>query len=111
MKSRLLLIPAILATTAAMAGQPDRSSVPAKPIDAHEQAAALLSPPHEASYGVVGPTSSASAFKDAHERAAALLSGSRMDSVAKSNARVSPLPVEPMSADAHAHAAALLHRG
>jgi hypothetical protein len=111
MKSRLLLIPAILTTTAAMAGPLDGSSMPPKPMDAHEQAAALLSPPQETSYDAVDRASPLAAFKDAHERAAALLSGSRTDSVANSNARVSPSPIERMSADAHAQAATLLHKG
>jgi hypothetical protein len=101
MKSRLLLIPALLGATAAMAG----------PLDAHEQAAALLSRPHEASYDVVGPASSAATFKDAHESAAALLGGSRPGSAMSIKARVSSIPVERMSVDAHAQAAALLHKG
>jgi hypothetical protein len=109
MKSHLLLIPAILATTAAMAGSPDGSSVPSKRMDAHEQAAALLAPPHRASYEVVRPAPPASAFKNPQESAAALLSGSRTGGVASTNARVTP--VERMYTDAQAQAAALLHNG
>lgn len=111
MKRYLLLMPVILATTAAIADT--RASVPSRRADAQAQAAALLSRPHT-SGGVKAEevrspsTSLISATPDAQAQAAALLSGLHTGS----QVRAFPRAVEPSgtrpSADAHAQAAALL---
>ena len=78
MKSRLLLIPAILATTAGFVSGNAVSSQP----DAQAQAAALLAPPHTFVYEGEhdrGNASSQFAVVDAHAQAAALLSGLRTE--------------------------------
>jgi hypothetical protein len=103
MKSRLVLVPFILAATSALA---DTATA-----DAHSQAAALLSRPQSstvvtgqssARYLIVQPASG-----DAHARAAALLSGVRPSQEAVSSTAVwTPSPQ--VSVDAHAQAAALL---
>jgi hypothetical protein len=111
MKRYLLLMPVILATTAAIADT--RASVPSRRADAQAQAAALLSRPHT-SGGVKADevrspsTSPISATADAQAQAAALLSGRRTGNQVTAFSSV----VEPsgarISADAHAHARALL---
>jgi hypothetical protein len=106
MNSRLFLIPAILATTAAI-GAP--AAALSAPLDAHAQAAALLSrtQPSGSSYAhePAPAHSSALAAVDAHARAAALLSGVRIGPDAKAVANVARSAV---ALDAHARAAALL---
>jgi hypothetical protein len=101
MKSRLLLIPTILAMTAA--------ATAAQGADAHAQAAALLSRPHTSAApkadGQEGQQSAASL--DAHASAAALLSGLRSGGRLTSVTVSHPSPTS-MSADAQAQAAALL---
>jgi hypothetical protein len=108
MKSRLLLISAILATTAGLGVSGNAlSSQP----DAQARAAALLSPSHvSASAGArnQGTVSPQSAAVDAHAQAAALLSGLRMEQEAKTWARTTPSRAVRTSLDAHAQAAALL---
>jgi hypothetical protein len=100
MKSRLLLLSAILAATAGVSTA--QSSQP----DAQAQAAAVLSPSH-----VVAPestrTSSQSAGGDAQAQAAALLSGVRAEQGANASVRIAPSGAA-QSLDAQAHAAALL---
>ena len=104
MKRHLLLIPMILATSAAIAdAQTTAASVPP---DAQAQAAALLSRPHaigtvKADARSLSP-SPASAPLDAHQSAAALLSGSRSEN------RVNAISAVAESPDAQAQAAALL---
>jgi hypothetical protein len=107
MKARLLLIPAIVATTAAVA---DTRSPPSIPMDAHMQAAALLSGSHTSAAAKARTQerspSLASAAGDAHARAAALLSPRRAEGPGET-----PAPVDRPSGawgDAHAQAAALL---
>ena len=108
MKSRLLLIPTILATTAGLSVAGNAlSSEP----DAHARAAALLSRPHApVSEGARDQrhVSSQSSALDAHARAAALLSGLRTDQEAKTWVRTTPSRTARTSLDAHARAAALL---
>ena len=106
MKLRLFLIPAIFATTAALADS--QTAVVPKPEDAHAQAAALLSRPHtpvtmklERSSSVSEPTI------DAHASAAALLSGQRIVRQATLSAVREPSYGQ-TPADAHSQAAALL---
>src|SRR5262245_20623093 len=104
MNSRLLLIPAILATTAAFGAPAEALSAP---LDARAQAAALLDRPQISGSSYVheqAPAySSALAAADAHAHAAALLSGvhSRYDANTVVNVTRSAL-------DAQAQAAALL---
>lgn len=106
MNSRLLLIPAILATTAAFGAPADALSAP---LDAHAQAAALLSRPetsgssyaHEQASAYSSPLAAA----DAHARAAALLSGVHTGHDTKTVLNVTRSAV---ALDAHAQAAALL---
>ena len=108
MKSRLLLIPAILAATAGLGVSGNAlSSQP----DAQAQAAALLSPSYaSASEGArdQGNVSPQSAPVDAHAHAAALLSGSREGQEAKTWVRITPSRAARTSLDAQAQAAALL---
>ena len=107
MKSRLLLIPAILATTAGFVSANAVSSQP----DAQAQAVALLSPSHtfvSASAPEQGTASSQSAAVDAHAQAAALLSGLRPEQEAKPWVRITPSGAARTSLDAQAQAAALL---
>jgi hypothetical protein len=99
MNSRLFLVPAILATSAAFGASGD---------DAHAQAAALLSRPQTsgASYHEPAPDhSSALGAPDAQTRAAALLSGVHVGPRAKTTVNASRSAV---ASDAHAQAAALL---
>jgi hypothetical protein len=106
MNSRLFLIPAILATTAAFAAP--AAELSAAP-DAQAQAAALLSRPEtSASSHAREPApahSTASAAPDAHARSAALLSGVRIGQDAETVVNVTRSAV---ALDAHARAAALL---
>jgi hypothetical protein len=106
MNSRLFLIPAILATTAAFGAPADALSAP---LDAQAQAAALLSHPQASASSYArepAPAhSSASATVDAHARSAALLSGVRIGQDAKSVVNVTRSAV---ALDAHARAAALI---
>ena len=79
MKRHLLLIPMILATTAALADA--QTTAPSTPADAQAQAAALLSRPHalgaaKSDARSLSPSPVSNAL-DAHESAAALLSGAR----------------------------------
>ena len=108
MKSRLLLLPAILATTAGLGVSSNAlSSQP----DAHAQAAALLSPAHEPVSERAQDqrnASSQSTALDAHAQAAALLSGLRTGQEAKTLERVDASRAARTSLDAHAQAAALL---
>ena len=102
MKSRLLLIPAILVTTAAFA---DTSSAFS---DAQAQAAALLSRPQTSVTGNVHSEWNPSPVEsrlEGHARAAALLSSSRAEGPVTS---VSVVPVSAGRVDAHEQAAALL---
>jgi hypothetical protein len=99
MNSRLFLIPAILATTAAFGASAD---------DAQAQAAALLSHPQTSgsSYHEPAPASSSTLVAaDAQARAAALLSGVHSGHSAKTTVNASRSAV---ASDAHAQAAALL---
>lgn len=107
MKSRLLLIPLIIATTAATADTQPLSD----PADAQAQAAALLRPAHTSGTlkvdGQRRSPSTVSAAMDAQARAAALLrpraarTGNARDPIGQpSRARI--------SGDAQAQAAALL---
>ena len=107
MKSRLLLIPTILATTAGFVSGNAVSSQP----DAQAQAAALLSRAHTfVSEGAPDQrnASSQSAAVDAHAHAAALLSGLRTEQEAKPWVRITPSRAARTSLDAQAQAAALL---
>jgi hypothetical protein len=102
MKSRLLLIPAILVTTAAFA---DTSSAFS---DAQAQAAALLSRPQTSVTGNVHSEWNPSPVEsrlDGHARAAALLSSSRAEGPVTS---VSVVQASAGRVDAHEQAAALL---
>jgi hypothetical protein len=111
MKRYPLLMPVILATTAALADT--QAAAPSSRGDAQAQAAALLSRPHT-SGGVKADevrsrsSSHTSTTADAQAQAAALLSGRRTGSQVKAFSSV----VEPSGArttvDAHAHARALL---
>jgi hypothetical protein len=106
MNSRLFLIPAILATTAAFGAPADAVSAP---LDAHVQAAALLSRPQTSSSSFAhepAPAySSALAAIDAQASAAALLSGVHIGYGATTTVNVT----RPERAlDAHAQAAELL---
>ena len=97
MKRQLLLISAILATTAAIADAP---------VDAQAQAATLLSRPHVSrATKIETRTQSPSPALDAHQSAAALLSGSRPRNEVNSAAASNGTRV---STDAQSQAAALL---
>jgi predicted Zn-dependent protease len=104
MKARFLLIPAILATTGAIA---DTSSTFSDRTDAQARAAALLSRPHRPviANSLSNPPPAESIKGDAHARAAALLSPQRTEGA------TTPVPVARemvVHVDAHEHAAALL---
>lgn len=110
MKRYLLLMPVILATTAAIADT--QATAPSNRADAQAQAAALLSRPHtsaEKTEEVRSPSSSlVSTTADAQAQAAMLLNGVRPESQVRAFPRVvEPTDTRP-SADAHAQAAALL---
>ena len=107
MKLRLFLIPAIFATTAALADS--QTAVSPKPADAHTQAAALLSRPHTLVAMKQERSSSVSETDiDAHSSAAALLSGHRIARQAAVSPAVRQLSYGKMPADALSQAAALL---
>jgi hypothetical protein len=96
MKSYLFLIPAIFATTAALA-------------DAQTQAAALLSRPHTlATVKMERSSSVPEAATDAHASAAALLSGHRVSPQATMSSAVREPSYGQTPLDAHSQAAALL---
>ena len=98
MKVHLFLIPAILATTAALADS-----------DAQTQAAALLSRPHTPVAMTLERSSSVSETAiDAHASAAALLSGHRITRQATMSSVVRERSYGQTPADAHSQAAALL---
>jgi hypothetical protein len=117
MKSRLILLPMILATTAALADPLDGSSPRSQPTDAHAQAAALLShPPTLATSSADGAgrsasvtTSVATESTDSQAQAAALLS--RPQTTVTSERKVGSVSFRAASMDAQAQAAALLSRG
>ena len=107
MKLPLFLIPAIFATTAALADS--QIAVSATPADAHAQAAALLSRPHTPV--TMKPERSSSVSEtaiDAHASAAALLSGHRIARQVTVSSAVRELSYGQAPADAHSQAAALL---
>jgi hypothetical protein len=107
MKLRSFLIPAIFATTAALADS--QTAVSPKPADAHAQAAALLSRPHTPV--TMKLERSSSVFEtaiDAHASAAALLSGHRIARQATASSAVRQSAYGETPADAHSQAAALL---
>jgi hypothetical protein len=107
MKLRLFLIPAIFATTAALADS--QAAVSLKPADAHSQAAALLSRPHTPVAMKLERSSSVSETgTDAHASAAALLSGHRIALQATRSSAVREPSYGQTPADAHSQAAALL---
>ena len=107
MKLRLFLIPAIFATTAALADS--QTAVSQTPADAHAQAAALLSRPQTPATMKLERSSSVSETAiDAHASAAALLSGHRIASQATVSSAVRQPSYGQMPADAHSQAAALL---
>ena len=108
MTSRLVLISAIVAASAALSAP---HSVLSETIDAQSQAVALLSGRHtpgtvEAHDRGDAPSSSVSA--DAQASAAALLAGRSASGQAKNSVRIYPPSVVQTQRDAHAHAAALL---
>jgi hypothetical protein len=104
MKRHLLLIPMILATSAAIADA--QTTAPSVQPDAQAQAAALLSRPHAIGTAKAGAgslsLSPVSAPLDAHQSAAALLSGARSRNGVNAVSAVAESP------DAQAQAAALL---
>ena len=107
MKLRSFLIPAIFATTTALADS--QTAVSSKPADAHAQAAALLSRPHTLVTMKQERSSSVSRTAiDAHASAAALLSGHRIARQATLSSAVREPSYGLMPADAHSQAAALL---
>ncbi len=110
MKRHLLLIPMILATTAAIADA--QATAPSTPADAHAQAAALLSGPRalgaaKSDARSLSPSSVSDAL-DAHESAAALLSGARPRNRVNAVAAIADSTGARVSTDAQAQAAALL---
>jgi hypothetical protein len=111
MKLRLLIVPAILVMTAAVADNP-RSAL-SEPADAQAQAAALLSRSHMPQAlqvdGHSSQPSSASAAVDAQASAATLLSGVRPGGQVKASFAFGATPATCLSADARAQAAALLN--
>ena len=106
MKLHLLLIPAIFATTAAVADS--QAAASPKPADAHTQAAALLSRPHTPVTMNLEHSSLSGTAIDAHASAAALLSGHRIARQATVSSAVPKASYGKMTADAHSQAAALL---
>ena len=110
MKRHLLLIPMILATSAAIADA--QTTAPSVPADAQAQAAALLSRPHAIGTGEANTRllslSPVSAPLDAHQSAAALLSGARSNNRVKPVSAVTESTDARVSTDAQAQAAALL---
>ena len=107
MKHHLLLIPMILATTAAIADA--QTTALSTPADAQAQAAALLSGPHALGAAKADARSlSALSASDAHESAAALLSGARPRNRVNALAAIAEPSGARVSTDAQAQAAALL---
>ncbi len=103
MKSRLLLIPMILAAGAALG----------EPADGQARAAALLSRPQTIGTELNDPVSSpplASSSTDGHSRAAALLSRPTAQSAARPEVIVGHASGAGISVDGHMKAAALLNR-
>ena len=108
MKSRLLLIPAIVATAAALGVS---GNALAESLDAQSHAAALLSRPHAPESLKAyeqGDAPSSSERVDTHASAAALLTGRSAGSQARASVRIAPQTVVRIALDAHAQAAALL---
>ena len=108
MKSRLVVIPLILMTTAAIA---DNQRAPiSRPTDAQAQAAALLSPHtfRTANDEQRRSPSVASPAMDAHASAAALLGGTRSAGTSNANAAIGQPSGTRLSGDAQTQAAALL---
>jgi hypothetical protein len=108
MNKRFLLIPAILAATAALSAPHNARS---EPIDAQSQAAALLSGLH--THGAFegrdqGDEPSSSVSADAQASAAALLTGRSASGQAKTVARSYEPSAQRTQRDAHARAAELL---
>ena len=107
MNMRLFFIPAIFATTAALADS--QTAVSPESADAQSQAAALLSRPHTPASMKLGRSFSLSETAiDAHASAAALLSGHRIAREATVSSAVREPSYGQMPADAHSRAAALL---
>ena len=109
MKRSLLLLPAILVLSAAVADA--RSSAPSGPPDAQARAAALLSrsqTPGAFSVDEYRHRPTAPSAMDAHARAAALLSSHWPRRPVTTSVAVEPRSSARASADAHAQAAALL---
>ena len=107
MKLRLFLLPAIFATTAALADS--QAAVSLQSADAQSQAAALLSRPQTPVTMQLERSSSVSETAvDAHASAEALLSGHRIARQATTSAAVREPAHGQMSADAHSRAEALL---
>lgn len=107
MKLRFLLIPAIFATTAALADS--HTAVSPTPTDAHARAAALLSRPHTpATMKLERASSMSETAIDAHASAAALLSGHRIAREATTTPAVQESSYGLTPVDAHSQAAALL---
>jgi hypothetical protein len=107
MKLRLFLLPAIFATTAALADS--QAAVSLQSADAQSQAAALLSRPQTPVTMQLERSSSVSETTiDAHASAAALLSGHRIARQATMSSAVRQLSYGQTPADAHSQAAALL---
>lgn len=107
MKLRLFLIPAIFATTAAVADS--QAAASPKQADAHTQAGALLSRPHTPVTMKLERSSTASETAiDAHASAAALVSGHRIARQATVSSAVWETSYGQAPADAHSQAAALL---
>lgn len=105
----LLVIPLILATTAAI-GESPRSQL-SRSADAQAQAAALLRPQAfrtSKGYGHTRSPPPALQAMDAHARAAALLTGSRAARTGNARGSIGRPPNVRASGDAHAQAAALL---
>lgn len=108
MTIRSLLIPAIIAATAALAAPHNALS---ETTDAQSHAAALLSGTH--THGALeardyADTRSSSVSADAHASAAALLTGRSAKGQAKSSTRIDAPSAPSAQKDAHARAAALL---
>jgi hypothetical protein len=107
MKLHLFLIPAIFAMTTALAD--GQTAVSPMPVDAHTQAAALLSRPHTLATMELERSPSAPEMAiDAHASAAALLSGHRIARQATVSSAVREASYPQPPADAHSQAAALL---
>ena len=108
MKSRSVLIAAIVTATAALGAS---GSAFSEPRDAQIQAAELLNRPHAPetlqAYEHTDSRSSSAAV-NAHVSAAALLSGQRIGGQRAASVAIDASTVTRRPVDAHAHAAALL---